>query len=322
MTILSPQAWRCSGLPLLICILVLFGIAQNAFAELWIDNRPEDGSAVEAHGAHKVLYIHQGDFAAPDGSRGSTDQRIERTAGVVDTSGEWIDAEIIDETIQFTAPHKGHHWVYLQERYVKGDTLEVGLSKYRFYNRQGDVKESLLKEIRGRTNESKYARDPVPAVPFEVVLQKPLQDHHISCCLYSGDRIRARVYHRQKLLNAVTLRTISDSGWSARFDSDEQGLVTLEIPRYRYRESGSRRGTKQYLLMVAETRIDEAGVFKNQPYRKIHYRMSLPIDFRSSPLEWAAKLPAFALLVGVVLLSGFGVFLYRLKIRRCRLVCT
>jgi hypothetical protein len=322
MTILSSRVWWRCDVPLGISILILFTFAQSACAELWVDNRPGDKSAVDAHGAEKVLYIHRGDFTGSDGSRDSIDRVVERTAAVVDTSGNWIDAEVIEDTIQFTTPQKGYHWVYLQERYVEGDTLEVELSKYRFYNRHGDVKESLLKEIRGRTNESKYGREPVATVPFEVVLQKPLQDHHISCCLYSGDRIRARVYHQQKPLNAVTLKTFSDSGWSARFNADDQGLVTFEIPRYRYRESGSRRGAKQYILMLAETRIDEAGVFQNQPYRQIHYRMSLPIDFRPSPLEWAAKLPAFALLIGVVLLSGFGVFLYRLKIRKRRLICT
>ncbi|MET0028832.1 MAG: hypothetical protein ABW101_14490 [Candidatus Thiodiazotropha sp.] len=305
-----------------ILILLMLITGQSAATELWIDDRPSKGSAAEVDGADKVVYIHQGEFADPRGSQDPSVRQVERTAGVVDTSGGWVDAEVIEDRILFTTPHKGHHWVYLEERYVDGDTLEVGLSKYRFYNRQGDIQESLLKEIRGRTNESKYGRDPVPAVPFEVVLQKPLQDHHVSCCIYSGDRIRAKVYHRQKPLSIVSLQTISDSGWSARFGSDEQGLVTFEIPRYQYRESGSRRGAKQYLLLVAETRIDEAGVFNNQPYQQIHYRMSLPIDFRPSPLEWAAKLPAFALLIGVALLSGFATFLYRLRIRRRRMVCT
>jgi hypothetical protein len=292
--------------------------SQCVRGELWISPVPLTGEPQRAAStADKVLYIGEGTY--PDGTPAAVGREgVERSALVIGPDDQVAPARVRDDRIQFHAPLKGHHWVFLQQRSLQGETLQVEVAKYRFYNRQGDVGESLLKEIRGRTNESKYGRPPVAAVPFEIVLQKPQQAHHISCCLYSGDRVRARLYYRQQALQAFSLRTLSDSGWRAEFEADEDGLASFEIPRYRYSDSGSRRRNKQYLLITADYQVEEPGTFQGKPYRQMHYRVSRPIDFRPSPLEWAAKLPAFLLLGGVILVTGFGVFLYRLRLRRRR----
>ncbi len=290
--------------------------------DLWIaDAGKSDRSAGMAASPEKHLRILQGSFPATAKTPAAAAGEVASSVFVVDPDDQVTQGRVERGEILFRAPLKGHHWVYLQQQRLQGDALEVNLSKYRFYNRQGDVQEALLKEIRGRTNDSKYGRPPLPAIPFEIVLQKPQQDHHISCCLYSGDRVRLKLYQAQQPITAGAVRIDSDSGWSARLVPDETGLISFEIPRYRYSESESRRGNKQLLLITADYEVETQGEFQGAPYRRIHYRMSLPIDFRPSPLEWAAKLPAFLLLGGVLLITGFGVFLYRVKVRRRRLAC-
>ncbi|MEJ2407530.1 MAG: hypothetical protein P8171_25360 [Candidatus Thiodiazotropha sp.] len=135
--------------------------------------------------------------------------------------------------------------------------------------------------------------------------------------LYQVSQVLSRSLDFRETLTEL-LRTLSDSGWRAEFEADEDGLASFEIPRYRYSDSGSRRRNKQYLLITADYQVEEPGTFQGKPYRQMHYRVSRPIDFRPSPLEWAAKLPAFLLLGGVILVTGFGVFLYRLRLRRRR----
>jgi hypothetical protein len=296
--------------------------SPGLYADLWISPTPATGKPMEtASSADKLLYIQHGAYPDSVTRQYPPGTISESEAFLVDPNDERQPAQIEGNLIRFRAPLKGQHWVYLQERRLNGDTLEIETSKYRFYNRKGDVKESVLKEIRGRTNDSKYDRPPVAGMPLEIVLLKPEQDHHISCCLYSGDRVRLKLYLDQQALTRTAASIRSESGWQARFDTDNNGVMKFEIPRYRYSASSERRNKKQYLLITAEHRVESAGSFQGQPYRQIHYRTNHPIDFRPSPLEWAAKLPAFLLLGGILLITGFGVFLYRLKIRRRRLVC-
>lgn len=306
-------------------IAVLWGLilcSPLLMADLWITPTPTSGGHGDAAtSAEKVLTIRRGRFPDGLGEPTAKGAASETQAFLVDPEAQVTEAAVAGERIRFRAPLKGQHWVYLLQRRLDGETLEIELTKYRFYNRQGDVQASLLKEIRGRTNDSKYGRPPMAKVPFEIVLQKPEQDHHISCCLYSGDRVRLKFYLDQQGLTGTPAGIRSESGWQARFEPDDDGVVRFEIPRYRYSDSSERHGNKHYLLITAEKTVAAEGTFQGQPYRRIHYRTSQPIDYRPSPLEWAAKLPAFLLLGGVILVTGFGIFLYRLRVRRRRLDC-
>lgn len=111
-----------------------------------------------APSADKTLHIRHGSYPGYIPNESESNSTTERKALVVDTNNRVSEASIIDDQIRFRASLKRYHWVNLQVRTLQGETLEVNLSKYRFYNRQGDMQKSLLKEVRDRTIDSKYGR--------------------------------------------------------------------------------------------------------------------------------------------------------------------
>lgn len=299
---------------------LLWFCSASANTSIWLSQEePKSGCCPKSDSPDNTFYIVNGDY--PNGAvyTSSAAAAGEATAYAVDPNGKVHTATIDGSTVRFRAPLQGHHWMFYQHRELRDDTLHVSLAKYRFYNKYGEVEKSLLKEVRGRTIDSKYDRPPVKDVPFEIVLQRPIQEHHISCCIYSGDIVRLRVFLKQSPLQDVPIKVITGTGWSAEIRPEPDGIASFEIPRDKYVDISKDRYHKEYLLIQADYTTDSSGSFQGQPYQYIHYRMTQPIYFGPSPLEWAAKMPAFLVVFAVILVSGFGIFLYRLVIKKRRL---
>ena len=302
----------------LVALLVLW--SAQASASMWLSQTdPASGCRPNADSPDRTFYIVNGKY--PHGVlHPSTDIGNEDAAAfVVDMQGHIRDVPIDGGTIRLRAPLESHHWLFYQHRELHGDTLHVVLAKYRFYNKYGDVGESILKEMRGRTIDSKYGRPPVKAVPFEIILQKPLSNHHISCCMYSGDTVRLKVFHNQQPLPHATVKVFTETGWNTVLHAGTDNLVSFEIPRNTYVDMTKDKYHKEHMLIVADYTLKAAGSFQGKPYQRIHYRMTRRVDFGPSPLEWAAKMPAFLLVFAVIFVCGFGIFLYRLWIKKHRL---
>ncbi len=301
-------------------IVLLVLTPAVAGASIWLSQEePSSGCCPKSDSPDNTFYIVHGDY--PNGSvyTSSDAGAGDATAYAVGPNGKVHAAHIDGNTVRFRAPLQGHHWVFYQHRELHDDTLQVSLAKYRFYNKYGEVEKSVFKEVRGRTIDSKYGRPPVKNAPFEIVLQKPIQEHHISCCIYSGDIVRLKVFLNQNPIHNASVKVITSSGWSTTLQPDSDGMASFEIPRDRYVDITKDRYHREYMLIQADYTADATGDFQGRPYRHIHYRMTQPIYFGPSPLEWAAKMPAFLLAFSVLLVSGFGIFLYRLLIKKRRL---
>lgn len=302
----------------LMALIVLW--SAQASASIWLSQAdPASGCCTGADSPDKSFYIVRGEY--PNGTlrEGTDTENGDAAAYVVDMQGNIRDAHVNGSTIRFRAPLESHHWVFYQHRELRGDTLHVALAKYRFYNKYGDVGKSISKEIRGRTIDSKFGRPPVKAVPFEIILQRPLRQHHISCCLYSGDTVRLKVFHDQHPLPDAAVKVVTETGWSAVLHPGTDNLVSFEIPRNTYVDITKDKYHKEHMLIMADYTLNSAGSYQGRPYQRIHYSMTRLVDFGPSPLEWAAKMPAFLLVFAVMLVCGFGIFLYRLWIKKRRL---
>lgn len=302
----------------LLALLVLW--PTQASASMWISQTdPGSGCCPNADAPDRTFYIVSGEYPHGRLHTGADAGNGDAAAFVADMQGDIRNVPINGSTIRFRTPLEGHHWLFCQHRELRGDTLHVTLAKCRFYNKYGDVGESVLKEIRGRTIDSKYGRPPLKAVPFEIILQKPLSTHHIACCIYSGDTIRLKIFHDQQPLPDAAVQVITETGWSATLLPGTDNLVSFEIPRNTYIDITEDKYHKEQMLIMADYTLKAAGSFKGQPYQRIHYSMTRPVDFGPSPLEWAAKMPAFFLVFAVIFVCGFGIFLYRLRIKKRRL---
>lgn len=144
----------------------------SASASIWLSQAdPASGCCTSSNSPDKTFYIVSGEYPKGALYTSSTSGSEDTVAYAVDPGGKIHDAYVDGSAIHFRAPLQGHHWLFYQQRELRGDTLHVSLAKYRFYNQHGDAGESILKEIRGRTIDSKFGRPPVEVIPFEIILQ-------------------------------------------------------------------------------------------------------------------------------------------------------
>jgi hypothetical protein len=230
---------------------------------------------------------------------------------IMDMNYNVKDFNLTNAKIDFSAPYKGSYHIFLEHKYVKDNTLFIELSKLRTYNKYGDIKESLIKEVRGKSSASHYDMKPLKEIPFEIIIKKPIKNHHINCCLYSGDIARFQIYFKGKLQNNIPLTVSTQLGWTNSVLPLDDGIISFEIPRDKYISTTLDKRYKESLLIEANYTTKEVGIYNGNGYSKINYSMTMPLTFHTSPLEYSAKLPAYLIVAGVILIFTFGVYYYR-----------
>jgi hypothetical protein len=227
--------------------------------------------------------------------------------------GEIFQKEFKNGKIPFDMPYKGSYHLFLEDKYIANDTLYINLYKTRIYNKDGDIKDAILKEIRGKTTGTHYGKEPFDQVPFEMILQDPIKQHHINCCLYSGDILPVKIFLNQKLQTNISLKVTTQKGWSNEITANEDGIISFEIPRNTYADVSKEKRLKELMLLEASITENLEGDYQGKPYSKIVYYSSIPIDFRTSPLEYTSQLAGFYVVMGVILVFSLGVYYNRRK---------
>lgn len=224
------------------------------------------------------------------------------------------EQNVTDGKIVFTPVYKGNYYLFLEQKAVRDGVLHVTLSSTRIYSKEGDISKSLLKEIRGKTNDSRYGREPFAPLPFEIIMQHPIKKHHINCCLYSGDRVPFAIYYQGKLQKNIPLRVSMESGWSNVIQPSEDGTVSFEIPRNTYTEMDKKHSEK--MIVEASYDVNESGVYAGERYAAVRYVMSMPLSFGASPLEYESRILGFATVIGVMLVFSLGLYYNRRRKRK------
>ncbi len=218
--------------------------------------------------------------------------------------------------ISFTPVYKGGYHLCFEQKLVQDGVLHINLSSLRVYNKEGNISQSLLKEIRGKTNDSHYDHEPLAQLPFELIMEKPIRKHHINCCLYSGDIAPFKIYYKGELQKDVPLRVSIESGWNNVVQADEEGVVSFEIPRSTYAKTEKEKKHSEKMIVEASYDVNESGVYDGEHYNSIHYVMSLPLSFGASPLEYESKVLGFATAIGVMLVFSLGLYYNRRRKRK------
>ncbi|MDD5159882.1 MAG: hypothetical protein PHI47_07530 [Sulfuricurvum sp.] len=218
--------------------------------------------------------------------------------------------------IAFTPIHKGGYRLYFEQKSVQEGVLHVNLSSMRIHNKEGNISQTLLKEVRGKTNDSHYDQKPLAQLPFELVMERPIRKHHINCCLYSGDIAPFTVYYKGKVQKDVSLRVSMESGWNATIQPDDEGVLSFEIPRSTYATTEKEKKRSEKMIVEASYDVNESGVYKGEAYHGVRYVMSLPLSFGASPLEYESQVLGFATAIGVMLVFSLGLYYNRRRKRK------
>ena len=233
-----------------------------------------------------------------------------------DMDNQITEHNVTGGKISFFPIYKGNYHLFLEQKSVQDEVLYVMLSSLRVYNKEGDISKSVLKEIRGKTNDSQYGREPLAQIPFEIIMEKPIRNHHINCCLYSGDIAPFKVYYKGELQKNIPLQVSMESGWSNTVKPSEEGMVSFEIPRNTYAKTEKKKKHSEKMIVEASYDVNESGVYDGEKYHTIHYEMSMPLSFGASPLEYESKLLGFATAIGVMLIFSLGLYYNRRQKRK------
>jgi hypothetical protein len=233
-----------------------------------------------------------------------------------DTDRVVTEHNVTGGKISFVPTYKGGYHLYFEQKTVQEGVLRINLSSLRVYNKEGNISQSLLKEVRGKTNDSHYDHEPLSQLPFELVMEKPIKKHHINCCLYSGDIAPFSVYYKGKALKGIPLRVSMESGWNNSVQPDEEGMVSFEIPRTTYAKSEKEKKRSEKMIVEASYDVNESGEYDGEHYHSVHYVMTLPLSFGASPLEYESRTLGFATAIGVMLVFSLGLYYNRRKKRK------
>jgi len=261
----------------------------------------------------------QKEFSLKSGSLHKNEKLKDLSGSILyirDMDGKIEEHNLTGSKITFIPQYKGNYHLFVERRSVQDGTLNVELSSLRMYNKEGNISCSWGKEVRGKTSDSRYLSEPLPQLPFQLIMEKSIHRHHINCCLYAGDIAPFKVYYKGELLHDVPLSVEMESGWTNVIEPSDEGTVSFEIPRSTYAPDKGDKKRSEKLLVSASYDTNESGVFEGNTYSKVHYTMTIPLSFGNSPLEYESKSLAFATVIGVMLVFSLGLYYNRRRKRK------
>lgn len=300
---------------LIIILPLLLGIFTVGFGDtLWLDESKKKSCC---KGGDKESGIKE--FIIKKGTLGENEkvQDLKNTKLYIrDMENRITEQNITGGKIAFSPIYKGNHHLFFEQKSVRDGVLHVDLSSLRVYSKEGNIAKSLLKEIRGKTNDSQYGLEPIAQLPFQIIMERPIRRHHINCCLYSGDIAPFKIYYNGKIQKEIPLRVSMESGWNATIQPDEEGVVSFEIPRSTYATTEKEKKRSEKMIVEASYEVNASGSYEGQPYKSVVYVMSLPLSFGASPLEYESKVLGFATAIGVMLVFSLGLYYNRRRKRK------
>lgn len=295
-------------------VLVNFGGSLLADNSLWLDESKKKSccTAGTKKSVEKEFHIKKGTLSENEKVRDLKNSKIY----IRDMDNQIIEQNITGGKITFSPNYKGNYHLFFEQKSVRESVLHVNLSSLRVYNKEGNISKSLLKEIRGKTNDSHYGLEPIAQLPFQIIMERPIRRHHINCCLYSGDIAPFKIYYKGEMQKDIPLRVSMESGWNATVQPNEEGVVSFEIPRSTYAATDKDKKRSEKMIVEGSYEVNESGNYEGQPYTSIVYAMSLPLSFGASPLEYESKVLGFATAIGVMLVFSLGLYYNRRRKRK------
>lgn len=293
----------------LLTFLPLFGDSS-----IWIEElKMKSCCATGTKGpGHKELIIKKGNFTNHE----LLDNVKNAKVYIRDMNGNISTQNINNAKISFVTPFKGNYHVFFEQKSVQNGILRVTISSLRVYNKEGNITKSLIKEVRGKTIDSKHTKEPLAQLPFEIIMERPIRKHHINCCLYSGDIAPFKVYYKGGLQKSIPLKVTMETGWTNIIKPSDDGIISFEIPRNTYAKIEKEKKYSEKMIVEAIYIVDETGTFNGQDYHTIEYTMTMPLTFGQSPLEYESKFLGFATAIGVMLIFSLGLYYNRRKKRK------
>lgn len=206
--------------------------------------------------------------------------------------------------LSFEMPTQGFYRLYLTQRKLHGDTLNVAVAKAEVANftHGGDEEESKKTITALRYSEM---------AQLEIVRERKVDEKKFFQ-LTSGEDQAFILLRKGLPFQGARVRFVSHQGWTKEAVSDEQGRVSFQIIRDYFPpwEKFQKRFKASYLVM-AEYSAPEVGIHKDQPYTQVRYQASLAGSYYPSPNDYRSYSWGLGIGLFITLFCGVAVYLYR-----------
>lgn len=208
-------------------------------------------------------------------------------------------------------PIHGPNTVYVVEQGLEDDVLTIRTAKW-----------ITMHHNCGWGHDGKFDKNltepqPLHSIPFEIVIDK-LWDPNFHARVTSGDKLHITILSYGIPVPGVSLTLSSETGWSKRVRSDENGTATIQMIRDYYPPLWAhfKRSHRGEFLVTARFNAAQQGSFRGEAYNHVNYITTLPWTYSPAQQDYASYSFGLALVLLAMTVSGFGIYMYRERRRK------
>ena len=149
-------------------------------------------------------------------------------------------------------------------------------------------------------------------IPLELIRERiPGEDFHTN--ISSGDNVTYRVSYMGKPAVNADVKFITRKGWINSAKTGSNGNVTYALIRDTYPSAWSRFQKRKSgeSITVADYTVEEKGVHKGLPFKRIRYISTLPGRYYPSKQEYTSYVYGLILLTFTLTFSSAGIYIHR-----------
>ncbi len=299
--------------------LTLSVMVSSASDIIWLSGTPPEKLTKEIrHGMHgvsyirekdgtekKILWIRSGRFPVESEY---TDSTKTPEIFVLSPDGKLIEGELLHGQWGYVLTYEGNiegfYNVYLVERFTKGDTLHIMVSKAEVLSHKcskghAGIQKKMPPKTLGKN------------IPFEIVRKRiPEEDFHTY--LSSGDDVTFKVFLNGEHLEGSKIMLSTEKRWTNNLKTAINGEATFQlIGDYysKWKELNKRKVHK--ILLIAVYTVTTDGSYEGVPYKYIHYTGTLSDSYIPSKTMYTSYVYGLLLLVFVIIITSISIFIYR-----------
>jgi hypothetical protein len=208
------------------------------------------------------------------------------------------------DRFRFEMPQEGFYNLYLVEKFVAENTLNIVVTK-------AEVLKHQCSKGHDHTAEKMSALS-LDDVPFEIVRERTSgEDFHT--LISSGEDLTFRVLYKGGPAAEAHVRLITQKGWSKTVRTDKEGKVTYELIRDYYPTLWEKFDDRkrENSVIVAHYSADENGTYKGKPYKKVRYTATMTGSYYPSKQEYTSYLYGMSVLTFAFTASAAGIYIHR-----------
>ena len=307
-----------------VIILISVNFSLIAQKNIWLSNTPprEVEKKIEKTGMRRLPVIygkrHQANIIQwiRSGELPATSEYVKENAlknpqlFIFDEDGKEVKGELLTNDlgfiITFPATKDGYYLIYLLQKYVKDDTLNISVAKVeRMFHSCRNGHDKALIRVEAKT----YPEQ----IPIEIVRER-LRGENLHTVIHPGDDVTFQVLLNKNPVEKSIIQMATQKGWIKKEITDNNGEATFQFIKDNITKMQElrRRAAYNYIITFQKI-IKQEGTFDNQKYSYINYTTTFSDNYTPSRAPYSSFVWALFVVLGSIILISLGIYFYRKK---------